>query len=71
LGLDRYGSLSKNEISLTPLKNNESDDLLVLKLGRRGEYVELLKQLLFIKIDSIFGPQMSRSVKVFKKSYNL
>ena len=71
LDLDRYGSLSKNEIALTPLKTNKSDDLPDLQLGSRGEAVELLQQLLFIKIDGIFGPQTSRSVKAFKKSHKL
>jgi len=71
LDLDRYGSLNKNEISLTPLKSHNTNDLPELKLGSRGEAVELLQQLLFIKIDGIFGPQTSRSVKTFKRSQNL
>ena len=71
MNLDRYGSLDKNEISLTPLQSRKIDDLPELKLGSRGEAVELLQRLLFIKIDGIFGPQTSRSVKAFKKSHNL
>jgi len=71
LDLDRYGSLNKNEISLTPLVSTKADDLPDLKLGSRGEAVELLQQLLFIKIDGIFGPQTSRSVKAFKKLHGL
>jgi len=71
LDLSRYGSLNKNEITLTPLASTKADDLPELKLGSRGEAVELLQQLLFIKIDGIFGPQTSRSIKAFKKSQNL
>ena len=71
LDLDRYGSLNKNEISLTPLSSTKTDDLPDLKLGSRGEAVELLQQLLFIKIDGIFGPQTSRSIKAFKKLHEL
>ena len=71
LDLNRYGSLNKNEIPLTPLKSSKSDDLPELKLGSIGEAVELLQQLLFIKIDGIFGPQTSRSIKVFKKLHDL
>jgi len=71
LNLDKYGSLSKNEIVLTPLKSYKIDDLPELKLGSRGEAVELLQKLLFIKIDGIFDPQTSRNIKTFKKSQNL
>ena len=71
LNLDRYGSLDKNEISLTLIKSHKTDDLPELQLGSRGEGVELLQKLLFIKRDGIFGPQTSRSVKAFKKSHNL
>mgnify|MGYP002266959341 CR=1 FL=1 len=71
LDLDRYGSLNKNEISLTPLVSTKPDDIPDLKLGSRGEAVELLQQLLFIKIDSIFDPQTRRSAKAFKKSHDL
>jgi len=67
LDLDRYGSLNKNEISLTPLVSTKADDLPDLKLGSRGEAVELLQQLLLIKIDGIFGPQTSRSIKALKR----
>ncbi len=71
LNLDRYGSLDKNEISLNPLTSTKVDELPELKLGSRGEAVEHLQQLLFIKIDGIFGPQTSRSVKAFKKNHDL
>jgi len=71
LDLDRYGSLDKNEISLTPLKSHKIDDLPELELESRGEAGELLQKLLFIKIDGIFGPQTSRSVKAFKKGHQL
>ena len=57
---------------MTPLKRtNKTDELPELKLGSRGEAVELLQQLLFIKIDGIFGPQTSRSIKTFKKLHKL
>lgn len=71
LDLDRFGSLNKNKITLTLLVSTKVDDLPDLKLGSRGEAVELLQQLLFIKIDGIFGPQTSRSIKAFKKSHDL
>ena len=71
LDLDRFGSLNKNEVSLTPLVSQKNDDLPDLELGSRGEAVELLQQLLFIKIDGVFGPQTSRSIKVFKKLHKL
>ncbi len=71
LNLDRYGSLNKNEIALTLIVSTKADDLPKLKLGSRGEAVELLQQLLFIKIAGIFGPQTNRSVKAFKKSHDL
>ena len=51
--------------------STKADDLPDLKLGSRGEAVELLQQLLFIKIDGIFGPQTSRSIKAFKKLHKL
>ena len=69
--LNRYGSLNKNEISLILLKSPKADDLPDLKLGSRGEAVELLQQPLFIKIDGIFNPQTSRSINAFKKSHAL
>jgi len=71
LDLDRYGSLNKNEIALTPSVSTKADELPELKLGSRGEVVEFLQQLLFIKIDGIFGPQTSRSIKAFKKLHKL
>ena len=71
LNLDRYGSLNNYNTALTPLRSQNADDLPELKLGSRGEAVELLQQLLFIKIDGIFGPQTSRSVKAFKKHHDL
>ena len=71
LDLDRYGSLNQSKISLTRLKSNKPEDLPDLKLGNSGEAVELLQRLLFIKIDGIFGPQTSRSIKAFKKLHKL
>ena len=71
LDLDRYGSLSKDTNVLQEIKSKKAEDLPELKLGSRGEAVELLQQLLFIKIDGIVGPQTSRSVKAFKKLHKL
>ena len=67
LDLDIYGSLNKNVGLLQQIKSKKAEDLPELKLGSRGEAVELLQKLLFIKIDGIFGPQTSRSIKDFKK----
>ena len=71
LDLDIYGSLNKNVNVLENLKSKKAKDLPELQLGSRGEAVEFLQQLLFIKIDGIFGPQTSRSIKVFKKIHKL
>ena len=71
LDLDKYGSLNKNINVLQEIKSKKAEDLPELKLGSRGEAVELLQQLLFIKIDGIFGPQTGRSIKVFKKLHKL
>jgi len=71
LDLDKYGSLNTNTNVLKNIKRKKAEDLPELKLGSRGEAVELLQQLLFIKIDGIFGPQTSRSIKGFKKLHKL
>ena len=71
LDLDIYGSLDQDPLALTPLNKNHPDDLPELTLGSRGEAVELLQQLLFIKVDGIFGPQTSRSIRAFKKLHKL
>ncbi|SFZ98497.1 Phage lysin, N-acetylmuramoyl-L-alanine amidase  len=71
LNLDLYGSLDKNSSMLNNIKLKEASSLPELKLGSRGEAVEFLQQLLFIKIDGIFGPQTSRSIKSFKKLHKL
>ena len=71
LDLDKYGSLNKNINVLQQIKSKKAEDPPELKLRSRGEEVELLRQLLFIKIDGIFGPQTSRSIKAFKKLHKL
>jgi hypothetical protein len=71
LGLDIYGSLSKNSLILSNITSKEPVELPELKLGSRGEAVEFLQQLLFIKSDGIFGPKTSRSLKAFKKLQQL
>jgi N-acetyl-anhydromuramyl-L-alanine amidase AmpD len=71
LNLDLYGSLNTNPNVLKNIKSKKAEELPELKLGSRGEAVELLQQLLFIKIDGIFGPQTGRSIKAFKKLHKL
>lgn len=71
LDLDLYGSLNNNQNLLQNIDSQKPDDLPELKLGSRGEAVEFLQQLLFIKIDGIFGPQTSRTLKTFKKAHKL
>jgi len=71
LDLDLYGSLKQNSAPLENTISNAPDELPELQLGSRGEAVELLQQLLFIKIDGIFGPQTARTVKAFKKLHDL
>ena len=71
LDLVTYGSLNKNVNILENIKSKKVKDLPELKLGSRGEAVGFLQQLLFIKIDGIFGPQTSRSIKMFKKLHEL
>ena len=71
LNLDKYGSFGQKNNALVQIKSDKIEDLPELKLGSRGEAVEFLQKLLFIKINGIFGPQTSRSVKAFKRSHNL
>ena len=47
------------------------DNLPDLKTRSRGKSVEFLQELLFIKIDGIFGAGTARAVKAFKKEHNL
>ncbi|MFK5975965.1 MAG: N-acetylmuramoyl-L-alanine amidase [Sulfurovum sp.] len=44
----------------------DSSKLPDLKIGSRGRSVELLQELLFLKVDGIFGPQTGKSVREFK-----
>ena len=71
LGLDIYGSLNQHRSILKNITSKEPNKLPELKLGSRGEAVEFLQQLLFIKIDGIFGPQTSRTLKTFKSLHKL
>jgi len=71
LDLDIYGSLNQNTDPLQNITGKKPEDLPELQLGSRGEAVELLQQLLFMKIDGIFGPQTGRSIKAFKKIHKL
>jgi len=71
LNLDLYGSLGKNSNPLQNIISRKPEELPELKLGSRGEAVALLQQLLFIKIDGVFGPQTSRTLKAFKKLHAL
>ena len=71
LDLDLYGSLSQNINPLQNITSKKAEDLPELQLGSRGEAVAFLQQLLFIKIDGIFGPQTARGIKAFKKLHAL
>lgn len=71
LGLDKYGSLHTNTHTPKLLKSKKAEELPELQLGSRGEAVELLQVLLFIRTDGIFGPKTDRSIKKFKKEHNL
>jgi len=42
-----------------------------LKQGSRGSAVELLQQYLFLKVDGVFGPSVSKAVKNFKVRHGL
>jgi N-acetyl-anhydromuramyl-L-alanine amidase AmpD len=71
LDLDIYGSLNQNADPLQNITGKKPEDLPELQLGSRGEAVALLQQLLFIKIDGVFGPQTARTLKAFKKLHEL
>ncbi|MEA3419119.1 MAG: N-acetylmuramoyl-L-alanine amidase [Campylobacterota bacterium] len=74
LELDRYGSLGLENSGMKHLKTIEgmtAEKLPDLRQGSRGPAVELLQELLLLKIDGIFGPQTSRGLKAFKKLHEL
>jgi len=56
---------------LENVKTVNVQDLPDLKTGSRGKSVEFLQELLFIKVDGIFGPMTAKAVKAFKKEHNL
>ncbi len=55
---------------LENVKTADVQDLPELKTGSRGKSVEFLQELLFIKVDGIFGPMTAKAVKAFKKEHN-
>ncbi|MEA3434163.1 MAG: N-acetylmuramoyl-L-alanine amidase [Campylobacterota bacterium] len=55
---------------LENVKTADVQDLPDLKTGSRGTSIEFLQELLFIKIDGIFGPMTAKAVKAFKKEHN-
>ena len=71
LNLDSYGSLGRKAGALSNITQKSPEALPELRLGSRGEAVAFLQQLLFIRVDGIFGPQTARAVKAFKKAHDL
>ena len=55
---------------LENIKTVDINNLPDLKTGSRGKSVEFLQELLFIKIDGIFGPMTAKAVKAFKKEHD-
>ena len=55
---------------LENVKTADVRNLPDLKRGARGRSVEFLQELLFIKVDGIFGPMTAKAVKAFKKEHN-
>ena len=55
---------------LESVKTADVRNLPDLKTGSRGKSVEFLQELLFIKVDGIFGPMTAKAVKAFKKEHN-
>ncbi len=55
---------------LENVKTLNIQDLPDLKTGSRGKSVEFLQELLFIKIDGIFGPMTAKAVRAFKKEHS-
>ena len=55
---------------LENVKTLNIQDLPDLKTGSRGKSVEFLQELLFIKVDGIFGPRTAKAVRAFKKEHN-
>lgn len=49
----------------------DSTKLPDLKLGSRGKSVEFLQELLFLKVDGIFGPATGKAVREFKMTQGL
>ena len=74
LKLDKFGRLGLNGVSTPAIKDfTDIDDqkLPDLKTGDRGPAVELLQELLMIKIDGVFGPKTANAVRAYKKSHGL
>lgn len=74
LKLDKFGRLGLTGVAKPPVKDFTTIDdqtLPDLEEGDRGPAVELLQELLLIKVDGIFGPKTASSVRAYKKSHNL
>ena len=74
LKLDEYGTLGIAG-AISPLIENttslDSEEMPELKLGSRGEAVNVLQRLLLIKDDGIFGSKTAAAVKNFKRAHDL
>jgi len=74
LQLDEFGSLGLEEsrdFVLDNILSSNFEELPNLQTGSRGQSVKFLQELLFIKIDGIFGAITARAVRAFKKEHNL
>ena len=74
LKLNDYGILGLGgAVKAKPKKMTKIDDkeLPDLKEGDTGPAVEFLQELLFIRVDGIFGTKTSRAVKDFKEEHDL
>jgi len=75
LKLDRYGTLGLEGAKALPLDDRPLsgayEEFPRLRLGSRGKAVEELQELLFVRVDGIFGPQTARAVRRFRKEAGL
>ncbi len=55
----------------TNITSTNTNRLPELRQGARGSAVELLQRCLFIKVDGIYGPKVTRAVKNFKARHGL
>ena len=75
LKLDRYGTLRLKGAQTPPLEewplSGAYEEFPRLSLGSRGKAVEALQELLFVRVDGIFGPQTARAVRRFRRESGL